>query len=162
MWASEQGLSTFPATAAIDCWALGMIAFELLTQRDAFDELFGPDAVRSSVDSARRPALCTLAVLSCVMLLLLHDAQLDRHARCYWILHCQVLGVNVQVKAVTAQLLGDAPLPWESLAAEVRAKLGPLGTSIVAMLSRSPAQRPALAAVQRQWRATWASLEERA
>ena len=46
--ANAAGDATVTADAAVDAWALGVIAFELLSRRPAFDPLSGPGEVRSA------------------------------------------------------------------------------------------------------------------
>ena len=46
VWASKQGLSVMPASAAVDCWALGVIAAELLAPDGPPHDPSGSDAVR--------------------------------------------------------------------------------------------------------------------
>jgi hypothetical protein len=45
---------------------------------------------------------------------------------------------------VVAQLLGERPLPWESMSAEDRRKLGAFRKPILALLHRDAAERPSM------------------
>ena len=45
---------------------------------------------------------------------------------------------------VVAQLLGNKPLPWESMSTEDRRKLGAFRGPILQLLNRDPSQRPTM------------------
>jgi hypothetical protein len=74
----EAGETQVVAASAVDCWALGLMAFELLTSKDAFDAQAGPHMVRpfSLVSNAwkicffllHKLAYCTPRVLYQVVL----------------------------------------------------------------------------------------------
>ena len=46
MQAVEAGFTEMTAAAAVDSWALGVMAYELLTRKPVFDTMAHPDAVR--------------------------------------------------------------------------------------------------------------------
>eukprot|EP00892_Ulva_mutabilis_P002164 jgi/Ulvmu1/11949/UM082_0028.1 len=90
--AAEARDPTIVAEPSQDAWALGVVAFELLTGEKAFDSATNGEA------------------------------------------------------AVKAQLLGQAPLPWEGdrLCAETRHKLGIFCSAVLGLLRREPAKRDAM------------------
>eukprot|EP00892_Ulva_mutabilis_P002163 jgi/Ulvmu1/11948/UM082_0027.1 len=90
--AAEARDPTIAAEPSQDAWALGVVAFELLTNKKAF---------ASATDGAA---------------------------------------------AVKAQLLGEAPLPWEGdrLCAETRQQLGIFCHAVLGLLQRDPAKRDAM------------------
>lgn len=60
--AVEAGEASVRANEAVDCWALGVMAFELLTRRPAFEAQAGPHMVRRHL-SARSMGATPLTVL---------------------------------------------------------------------------------------------------
>lgn len=174
--AVEAGQRNMEASAALDIWAVGVVAFELLTRRRAF----APATQRTHVRSA---ALCCAALRVAQIPSkeqqqrahhfygLLHVCCIDREV-CFDLRLLGVVGLSVLqghvefsvqrcvwngavVVQVFSAIAGRTPLPWEpGSAGDVEERLKPLRglkRTILKCLSRDPAQRPSAAALIASW-----------
>lgn len=108
-------------------WAIGVIAYELLTRQPAF-----PLAYPCAFTTGRRSTSAAVCDET-------PDSGLPDHAR----------------QRVRSQLLGHEPLPWEpeSPGAESRlACMGRFRDSVLLCLSRGPRQRPSAERLVQLWR----------
>lgn len=125
--AVECSTAVWPAAAAADVWAIGVLAYELLTRQPAF-----PQAFPCAFDAAVPEPAAGAHTESC-------GAGLQEHAR----------------RAVRDQLLGRSPLPWEAEAPGAEARLACMGRfrdSVLRCLSRGPQQRPSAEGLLKLWR----------
>jgi Protein kinase domain len=125
--AYERGARTATADAAVDMWALGVIAFELLTGRRAFARGLGRAAIQGQL-AGRAPLAWEAPAPG--------DAEL-----------------NVGSKSVTAGGRGgpDRPPPRGPRAFRDAPELRALRPSVLACLARDPAARPTAAQLLAMW-----------
>eukprot|EP00892_Ulva_mutabilis_P002937 jgi/Ulvmu1/12644/UM093_0037.1 len=152
MHAAECGSSSVPAATAADMWAIGILAYELLTRQPAFPGAYpcafdaGPAAngTNGTAPAGTEPKPISLFA----------EGEgvgggdgsadgggdgLEEHAR----------------QGVRDALLGRVPLPWEDESPGAEARLACMGRfreSVLRCLSRGPKQRPSAKGLLKLWR----------
>ena len=156
--AHAAGDATVTADTAADAWALGVIAFELLSRRPAFDVLATPGEVRPMLpephsDRAPFPTLTPNAQSGVSVFAANRGPHLypasstklffqKNFPRNHY-QHCRPCSDFDRCLQVERQLIQEAPLPWEGgrLTPEVNGRLGNISAPVLNMLLRDPAQR---------------------
>ncbi|NJR42368.1 MAG: protein kinase [Akkermansiaceae bacterium] len=153
----QSGVKKCMSTGAVDAWALGVMVYEMLTGRTAFDVFMqGRDAVRTSLLHLSRATMCHNFFIQRVALISLlasdilcnvfegraHGPTIQRLGN---LIHEYLVPKPQTVLLqVVAQLLGNQPLPWENMSQADRRKLGAFRGPILQLLSRDPSQRPTM------------------
>lgn len=115
---------TIFATEALDAWAMGVVAFELVTGSSAFSALGSREQVRAYIHLYSMHTSC---------------------ARSSAVVHGRQPFSCSTFRQVFRQLQGREDLPWEGAQnADVRKRLGAFKSPILSLLKRNPDERDSL------------------